>query len=47
MANGRRVVAPARSLDHAPLVQGEDVVIDRLEDGVVYVESWTRVEERL
>jgi membrane protein implicated in regulation of membrane protease activity len=46
-ANGRRVVAPAHSLDRTPLVPGEDVVIDRLEDGVVYVESWTRVEERL
>jgi hypothetical protein len=46
-ANGRRVVAAACSLDQTPLVAGTDVVIDRLEDGVVYVEAWARVEQRL
>jgi hypothetical protein len=46
-ANGRRVVTSAYSLDQTPLVPGTDVVIDRLEDGVVYVEAWARVEQRL
>ncbi|HSA56311.1 MAG TPA: hypothetical protein VLE53_11450 [Gemmatimonadaceae bacterium] len=46
-SNGRRVVAAACSLDHAPLVPGTEVVIDRLEDAVVYVEAWAQVEQRL
>lgn len=46
-ANGRRVVASARSLDQSPLVPGTEVVIDRLEDGVVYVEAWAQVEQRI
>jgi hypothetical protein len=46
-ANGRQVVAPARCLDETPLVPGMEVVIDRLEDGVVYVEAWAQVEQRL
>lgn len=46
-ANGVRVVAAARSLDESPLVPGAEVVIDRLEDGVVYVEAWAQVEQRL
>jgi len=46
-ANGRRVVAPARNVSRSPLMAGPEVVIDRLEDGVAYVEAWTRVEERL
>lgn len=46
-ANGQRVVAAAESVDHMPLVVGVDVVIDRLEAGVVYVEPWSRVEQRL
>jgi hypothetical protein len=46
-ANGRRVVVPARSLDDSPLAKGAEVVIERLEGGIVYVEAWTHVEERL
>jgi len=46
-ANGRRVVAAALSVDRSPLSPGAEVVIDRLEDAVVYVEAWDRVEERL
>lgn len=47
MANGRRVIAPAKGIDADHLAIGAEVVIDRLEDGVVYVESWGRVEQRL
>lgn len=46
-ANGQRVVAPAECIDHSALVAGTDVVIDRVDAGVVYVEPWTRVEQRL
>lgn len=46
-ANGRRVVAPAECVDHSALVVGADVVIDRVDTGVVYVEPWSRVEQRL
>lgn len=46
-ANGVRVIAAARSLDETPLDPGTEVVIDRLEDGVVYVEAWVQVEQRL
>ena len=38
---------PARTLDGEPAVRGTDVVIDRVEDGVGYVELWSRVEQRL
>lgn len=46
-ANGVRVVAAARGVDDTPLLAGAEVVIDRLEDAVVYVESWDQVEQRL
>ncbi|HEX7123635.1 MAG TPA: hypothetical protein VF178_14765 [Gemmatimonadaceae bacterium] len=46
-ANGRRVIAPAKGIDTDHLVPGTEVVIDRLEDGVVYVEPWGRVEQRI
>lgn len=45
--NGRLIVAAARSLDHHPLLPGIEVVIDRVEGGIVYVEPWSRVEQRL
>ena len=38
---------PARMLDGEPAVTGTDVVIDRVERGVGYVELWTLVEQRL
>ncbi len=46
-ANGRRVVVPARGEGPAPLAVGAEVVIERLEMGVAFVESWTQVEERI
>lgn len=39
--------ARARSLDAEPLPAGSEVVIERLEDGIAWVEGWARVEERL
>jgi len=44
---GTRVVHPARSFDGAAIATGTDVVIDRVEDGVAYVEMWALVEARL
>lgn len=46
-ANGRRVLAAARPIDDSTLIVGADVVISHVEDGVVYVEPWSSVEERL
>ena len=45
--NGRTEVTPARTLDGADMTEGTEVVIDRLEDGVAWVESWRQVEARL
>jgi membrane-bound ClpP family serine protease len=39
--------APARSVDGSTHPVGTEVVIDRTEGDVVYVEAWSRVEERL
>jgi hypothetical protein len=46
-ANGRRVVVPAHAIGNVSLVEGTDVVIDRLEAGVAFVEAWSQVEERI
>lgn len=45
--DARRFVVAAESLDGEPLAIGNDVVIDRFEDGVAFVEDWSRVEQRL
>jgi hypothetical protein len=37
----------ALNLVDGTLERGRDVVIDRIEDGVAYVEAWERVEKRL
>ena len=44
---GKRELAPARSLGVAIIPVGSDVVIDRIEDGVAFVEEWAVVEQRL
>jgi membrane protein implicated in regulation of membrane protease activity len=41
----RRVAA--RALGGSRYGEGDEVVIDHRKDGVVYVEAWSRVEERL
>jgi hypothetical protein len=45
--DGRDVELPARAMDDSALTLGSDVVIDRVEDDIAYVELWTRVESRL
>ncbi|MFL5578049.1 MAG: hypothetical protein ACJ79S_19005 [Gemmatimonadaceae bacterium] len=42
-----RHVVRARSLDGAPVPLDVEVVIERIEDDVAYVERWAVVEERL
>ena len=43
----RRHVLKARSFDAASLSAGTDVVIERIEGDVAYVEAWMEVEKRL
>jgi hypothetical protein len=44
---GGRHIVPARSIDGAPVAVGDEVVIERIENDVAYVESWSVVEERI
>ena len=44
---GRHVLVAARSLGTAVVPSGSDVVIDRIENGVAFVEDWAVVEQRL
>jgi hypothetical protein len=46
-ADGAQYATPARSFDGSALGVGAEVVIDRVEDGVAYVEAWALVEKRL
>jgi hypothetical protein len=47
LVGGKRYAAAAHSLDGTPVAVGTDVVIDRVENGVAYVEPWVQVEQRL
>ena len=42
-----RRVLPARSFDDGTLAAGTEVVIERIEDDIAYVEAWLEVEKRL
>ncbi len=44
---GRQVKIPARTLTDKPLSVGAEVVIDRIENGVAFVEEWAVVEQRI
>lgn len=44
---GAKVKFPARALSAKRLAAGAEVVIDRIEDGVAFVEEWAVVEQRL
>ena len=44
---GRTLSAPARALSAKSLPVGSEVVIDKIENGVAFVEEWTVVEQRL
>ena len=37
----------ARALDGTTIAAGTDVVIERIEDGIAWVEPWSQVEERI
>jgi hypothetical protein len=45
--DGQRHAVLARSLDGSPVGAETDVVIERVEGGLAYVETWDRVEQRL
>ena len=45
--DGRQWTLEARGWDDAPVAMGDEVAIDRVEDGVAYVEQWAQVETRL
>lgn len=43
----KKQVLRARGIDDTSLPAGSDVVIERIEDEIAYVESWVEVEKRL
>jgi membrane protein implicated in regulation of membrane protease activity len=45
--HGREMRVPAKGLTAKNLAMGEEVVIDRIEDGIAMVEQWSVVEQRL
>ena len=47
LVGGKRYATAAQSLDGTPVAAGTEVVIDRVENGVAYVEPWVQVEQRL
>jgi hypothetical protein len=44
---GKHLLIPARALSEKPVPVGADVVIDRIENGVAFIEEWALVEQRL
>lgn len=44
---GKHLRIPARALSEKLVPVGADVVIDRIENGVAFVEEWAAVEQRL
>jgi hypothetical protein len=44
---GKQLRIPAFALSERPLSVGAEVVIDRIENGVAFVEEWSVVEQRL
>ncbi len=46
-SSGHKEVLPARGVDDQSMPAGTEVVIERIEDGVAYVEDWATVEKRL
>ena len=47
LVGGKHYEAIAQSVDGTPVAAGTEVVIDRVENGVAYVEPWAQVEQRL
>jgi hypothetical protein len=46
-SSGHKEILPARGIDDQTMPVGTEVVIERIEDGVAYVEDWATVEKRL
>jgi hypothetical protein len=46
-SSGHTQVLPARGIDEQSMPVGTEVVIERIEDGVAFVEDWATVEKRL
>jgi len=44
---GRQLRIPAHALSEKALAVGSEVVIDRIENGIAFVEEWAVVEQRL
>ena len=44
---GRTTRVPALAVNGTSVAAGSDVVIDRIEDGIAYIEEWSTVEQRL
>jgi hypothetical protein len=47
IVDDKRFTLPARSITDGAVGQGVDVVLERVEDGIVFVEEWALVEQRL
>jgi hypothetical protein len=45
--DGARRTVPAVGLEGAPIGAGTEVVIERIEDGIAYVELWSNIEREL
>jgi hypothetical protein len=45
--DGVTTTVDAVSIDDSELAKGTEVVIERIDNGLAYVEAWSRVEERL
>ena len=45
--DGVRRTVPAVGLEGAPIDAGTEVVIERIEDGIAYVELWSNIEREL
>lgn len=45
--DGIRHSAPALGLDGVAIAAGSEVVIERIEDGIAYVELWSNIEKQL
>lgn len=45
--DGQVLRYPARGLDGASLAAGTEVGVERIEDGIAYVEAWAAIETRL
>jgi len=44
---GQQIRIPAKTLSAKPLSAGAEVVIDRIEEGIAFVEEWAIVEQRI